>query len=83
MIIGILFTSFYILYFKFLNPDFGPEEWLWGISPEGIGTLGMLINAVVALVVSYFTPAPPQNVMDMVENIRYPKRDRVDYLEEK
>lgn len=76
MVTGLLFTSLYILYFKFLNPEFGPDKWLWGISPEGIGTIGMIINAMVALTISYFTPPPPQDVMDMVEQIRYPKRTK-------
>ena len=74
MIIGILFTTIYIFYFK---PQLGgpglPENYLFGISPEGIGTIGMIINFIVSLVVSRLTKPTPDNIKDLVENIRYPK----------
>ena len=74
MITGILFTAAYIIYFKFINKAANvPEHWFMGISPEGIGTLGMLINAVVTLVVSRMTPAPPLKVQQMIESIRVPR----------
>ncbi len=74
MISGIVFTASYIIYFKFVNPGANVQEnWFLGISPEGIGTLGMLINFAVALTVSAFTKAPPVEVQEMVENIRIPK----------
>ncbi len=73
MIVGILFTAIYIWYFK---PQLGgpgtPEGYWFGISPEGIGTLGCIINAIVSLVVSRLTPPPPQKVQDIVEDIRVP-----------
>ncbi len=69
---GIGFTAIYIIYFKFINKSAGPDEWLFGISPEGIGTVGMILNFIVTIVVSKFTPAPPQSVQDEVENLRYP-----------
>jgi len=73
MVVGITFTAAYILYFKIFNKEFNlPENWLFGISPEGIGTLGMLMNFVVAIVVSKFTAPPPQEVQDLVESIRTP-----------
>ena len=72
MISGIGFTAIYIIYFKFINKTAGPNEWLFGISPEGIGTVGMILNFIVTLVVSKFTPEPPQSVQDEVENLRYP-----------
>lgn len=73
MITGIGFTALYIVWFKFLYPEQNsPENWLFGISPEGIGTLGMLVNASVALVVSRFTPPPPERITKMVEGIRDP-----------
>lgn len=73
MITGILFTTSYIVYFKMLNPEINsPEHWWFGISPEGIGTLGMLINFVVTLVVSKVTPAPPKHIQELVEFIRLP-----------
>jgi cation/acetate symporter len=49
------------------------EHWLFGISPEGIGTVGMLVNFAVAMLVSQFTAPPPQKVQDMVEAIRVPR----------
>ena len=71
MLIGIFFTAGYIVYFKFFG---GVEsEWLWGISPEGIGSIGMLINFVVTLVVSRITPPPPQHVVDLVDEMRLPR----------
>jgi cation/acetate symporter len=72
MLTGLGFTTAYIYYFKFHNPGAGPDQWWFGISPEGIGSLGMVINFVVTLVVTAVTPAPPQEVQDQVENLRYP-----------
>ena len=57
MLVGIIFTASYIIYFKFMGGT--PDEYWWGISPEGIGTLGMAINFVVAFVVSRFTAETP------------------------
>tara|TARA_B100000809_G_scaffold29239_1_gene25363 strand:+ start:1931 stop:3640 length:1710 start_codon:yes stop_codon:yes gene_type:complete len=74
MLTGIVFTASYIVYFKFLNPAANiPENWLFSISPEGIGTLGMLLNFAVAIVVYKFTTPAPQHIQDMVEEIRYPQ----------
>lgn len=74
MISGILFTAAYIIYFKFVNPAANtPANWLWGISPEGIGTVGMAINFVVIYVVSRLTKEPPQHVQEMVAKLRYPR----------
>jgi cation/acetate symporter len=74
MITGIVFTSAYIVNFKFINPEANtPDNWLFGISPEGIGTIGMLLNFLVAFIVMKFTPAPPEEIRDLVENIRYPR----------
>ncbi|MHA7099444.1 sodium:solute symporter family protein [Roseivirga pacifica] len=74
MVVGVLFTTCYIFYFK---PQLGgggtPDGYWFGISPEGIGTLGMLINFVVALVVSRFTRPTPQAIKELVEMIRYPR----------
>ncbi len=73
MITGLAFTFTYIVYFKFISPaDNNPSHWWFGISPEGIGTLGMLLNFAVSLVVCRFTPPPPEDVQAMVENIRVP-----------
>ncbi len=74
MLVGILFTAGYIVYFKFVNPAANPaENWLFGISPEGIGTLGMLLNFAVATIVCRFTPPPPAEVQEIVERIRVPE----------
>lgn len=70
MVSGITFTLCYIIYFQFL--DGKPEQYILGITPEGIGCIGMLINFAVAFIVSSFTPAPPKEVEDMVEAIRLP-----------
>jgi len=74
MVCGILFTASYIVYFKFINPAANvPENWWFSISPEGIGTLGMLVNFTVAWFVSNMTKAVPEDVQQMVESIRFPK----------
>ncbi len=74
MICGMSFTTAYIIYFKFISPEANTaEHWLWGISPEGIGGIGMLLNFGLAFVVSSFTSPPPTVVQDMVENIRIPR----------
>jgi cation/acetate symporter len=73
MLSGFTFTAAYIIYFKFISPELSTaEHWWFGISPEGIGTMGTLVNLVVALVVCRFTPAPPQEVQEIVHNIRLP-----------
>ena len=71
MIAGIGFTAAYIIYFKFLGGT--QDQWLLGISPEGIGTVGMILNFVVANVVSRFTPPPPADVQEIVESVRIPR----------
>ncbi|MDX1394379.1 MAG: sodium:solute symporter family protein [Gemmatimonadota bacterium] len=74
MTVGILFTALYIIYFKFVNPAANvADNWWLGISPEGIGALGMAINFAVALAVSRFTPAPPSGIGELVESIRVPR----------
>ncbi|MGB8223528.1 MAG: sodium:solute symporter family protein [Polyangiales bacterium] len=70
MLVGITFTAAYIIYFKFMGGT--PDQFWFGISPEGIGAVGMVLNFLVAFVVSRFTPPPPQEVQDMVEHIRVP-----------
>ncbi len=73
MIVGITFTAAYIVYFKFINPSQNtPAHWWWGISPEGIGTLGMVLNFIVAITVSALTPPPPAEVQALVDDIRVP-----------
>ncbi len=76
MIVGLTFTTAYIVYFKFMSPELNhPEHWWFGISPEGIGTVGMLLNFIVAHVVSFKTPPPPPEIQAMVEAIRIPRAD--------
>jgi cation/acetate symporter len=74
MIAGITFTAGYIVYFKFINPSANTaENWWFGVSPEGIGTVGMILNFAVALIVSRFTPPPPPHIEELVERIRVPR----------
>ena len=71
MVVGLLFTLSYIIYFKFGGGT--PDQYWWNISPEGIGTVGMVINLVISLVVSRMTQAPPEWVQELVEDIRVPR----------
>ncbi len=74
MLVGIVFTLGYIIYFKFVSPELNvPANWLLEISPEGIGTVGMLLNFVVAYAVHKVTGDAPQATQDLVESIRYPR----------
>ena len=73
MLTGFILTAAYIMYFKTINPSAdNPENWLLGISPEGIGTLGTIANFTVAMTVNKFTPTPPMEVQAIVEDIRLP-----------
>ncbi len=73
MVVGIVLMLFYMMKFKLDMFGGGTkEDWWFGTSPEGFGTIAMILNVVVSLVVSRLTPAPPQNVQDMVESIRIP-----------
>ncbi|MDJ0690370.1 MAG: cation acetate symporter [Xenococcaceae cyanobacterium MO_188.B32] len=71
MIIGLAFTAFYIIGVKF----YGMSTWFLGISPEGIGTVGMVLNLIVTYTVSRLTPPPPLAVQEMVEHLRSPELD--------
>ncbi|NNF43620.1 MAG: cation acetate symporter [Phycisphaerales bacterium] len=74
MLVGIVFTAAYIVYFKFVNPDANtPEHWWFGISPEGIGALGMLLNFAVAWPVALVTAPPPAAIRRLVDDIRVPR----------
>ncbi len=73
MLSGLLFTMSYIICFKFIFTDFNnPDYWLFGISPEGIGVIGMCINFIVAMFVSKITLLPPREVIELVKEIRKP-----------
>lgn len=74
MVSGLLFTMAYIVYFKFISPESNTmDNWWLGISPEGIGTIGMLVNFITCYAVSMLTPEPPIEVQEMVEDIRVPR----------
>jgi cation/acetate symporter len=81
MLTGLFFTYGYIEYFKglFLKWAGAPwgenmaDQWLFGISPEGIGVVGMMLNFVVAITVSHMTSPPPEHIQHLVENIRVPR----------
>ena len=73
MITGLIFTASYIIYFKFINPDINnTESWFMGVSPEGVGALGMVLNFAVAITISSLTKEPPEEVLDLVDEIRKP-----------
>jgi cation/acetate symporter len=69
MIIGLVFTTFYIIGVKF----YAMTPWFFGVSPEGIGTVGMVLNMLVTFVVSRLTPPPPPEIQQMVEELRSPE----------
>ncbi|WP_230293059.1 sodium:solute symporter family protein [Croceicoccus sp. Ery5] len=74
MVSGLAFTFIYIAYFKLWNPDANvAENWLFGISPEGIGVIGMLINFAVAIAVMKMTAKPPVEIARLVDSIRVPR----------
>ena len=73
MVVGVLLMLFYMMKFKFDWFGGGTKaDWWFGVSPEGFGTLAMLVNFTVSILISKFTPAPPENVQEIVENIRIP-----------
>ncbi len=73
MVVGIVLMLFYMMKFKLDMFGGGTsEDWWFGTSPEGFGTIAMIVNIVISFTVSRLTPAPPQEVQDMVESIRIP-----------
>jgi len=79
MVVGISLMLFYMLKFKFGIFDGGKEavaglekDWWFGISPEGFGSIAMLVNFIVSIVIMQFTPEPPESVQEIVEDIRIP-----------
>lgn len=80
MIVGLLLMLYYMLKFKFGMFDGGKDavagltkDWWFGISPEGFGTVAMVVNVIISLVVCHMTSPPPQEVQDIVEDIRIPR----------
>lgn len=78
MVTGLAFTAFYIIGVKFYEIP----PWLFDISPEGIGTVGMMLNFIVTFVVSRFTPPPPLEVQEMVASLRSPEDIDIVYQRE-
>jgi cation/acetate symporter len=74
MLVGISFMLYYMAKYKlgWLGEIPPPDQWWFGISPEGFGSVAMLLNFMVAIVVSIFTPVPPKHIQELVENIRIP-----------
>ncbi|MBF2754664.1 MAG: VC_2705 family sodium/solute symporter, partial [Gammaproteobacteria bacterium AqS3] len=73
MLTGLVFTAGYIVFFKFVSPELNTtDNWLLGISPEGIGLIGALLNIAVGLGVSRFTAPVPEDVQEMITRIRMP-----------
>ena len=76
MVVGILLMLFYMTKFKFgWFGGGGEQDWWLGISPEGFGSFAMLVNFVVSLVISKFTPAPSEDIQKLIENIRNPDEE--------
>ena len=74
MLVGLIFCFSYIVFFKFIAPELNSAaHWWFGISPEGIGTLGAVLNFSVAFGVSRLTPDVPDDVQQLINNIRIPK----------
>ena len=77
MLSGLIFTATYIIFFKFISPEYNTSEyWLFGISPEGIGVIGMIINFIIAIIISSISKPPPIEVYEIVDNIRMPEGDK-------
>ena len=73
MISGLIFTLSYIIFFKFISPELNTSDyWLFGISPEGIGVIGMLVNFFLAITISSVTKPPPEKIKTLVNKIREP-----------
>ena len=76
MVIGILLMLFYMTKFKFGWFGGGVEyDWWFGISPEGVGTVAMIVNFIVSISVSKFTSPPPKEMIELVDNIRLPNEN--------
>jgi cation/acetate symporter len=73
MLTGLAFTFSYIVFFKFISPELNnAEHWWFGISPEGIGVIGALLNFVIALTIGRLGTPPPQEVRELVDDLRIP-----------
>jgi cation/acetate symporter len=73
MLTGLVFTFSYIVFFKFISPELNNADyWFLGISPEGIGVIGMILNFLVMLLVTKSSKSPPESVINLVETIRRP-----------
>jgi cation/acetate symporter len=74
MLTGLALTTLWVHFYKFARPDLDhPGAWLLGISPEGVGAVGALVNFAVLVAVSLRTPAPPERVQALVSSLRYPR----------
>ena len=73
MLTGLVFTFSYIVFFKFISPELNNSDyWFLGISPEGIGVIGMILNFLIMLLVTKSSKSPPESVINLVETIRRP-----------
>ena len=75
MIVGVVFTAAYIWYFTLAPTAMrgSPDNYLFGINPQGIGTVGMVLNFAVAITVSLFTKRPPKHIEELVDSVRFPR----------
>lgn len=77
MVVGIVLMLFYMIKYKLGGFGGGGEEdWWFGISPEGFGAIAMIVNLVISIVISRVTANPPEDIQEMVEEIRYPGKAR-------
>ena len=73
MVSGLVITAAYIINYKFINVNLNSSDnWFLGVSPEGFGFIGMIINFIVAIIISYFFSKPPKEIYIMVDQIRQP-----------
>ena len=76
MVVGILLMLFYMTKFKFGWFGGGTEkDWWLGISPEGFGSFAMMVNFIVSIAISRFTPAPDNEIQKLIEDIRNPDEE--------
>ena len=77
MLSGMTVTALYITWYAVLRPDLNtPAHWLFGISPEGFGAVGAMVNATLLVGVSLLSKPPPEEVQKLVASLRYPREAR-------
>ena len=76
MLVGISLMVYYMLKFKFNFFGGGSADDYWfGISPEGFGSVAMVVNFVISYIVMKFTSPTPEKIKKIVDNIRIPEHE--------